>query len=94
MKVKWSKRALASFEEYIDFISFDKPLSAEKWALKVIEKVDMLIDFPEIGKIKLGKSKSGIRELIIDKDYIAAYSIHKDGCKIMSFRRVSQTNTK
>jgi addiction module RelE/StbE family toxin len=90
MKIKWSRKASDSFESYVEYISLDKPAMAEKWAIKVFEKIESLLQYPSIGHEVRSRPNSGLRELTIDKNFIAIYKIKKDACLIISFRRTSQ----
>ena len=94
MKIRWSKRAADSFESYVEFIAIDKPATSEKWAMKVFSKIESLIEYPNIGRDVRSRPNSGLKELIIDKDFIAIYKINKDVCLIISFRRTSQETKK
>ncbi len=91
MKIKWSKKAADSFESYVEFIASDKAETAEKWALNVFERVESLLEYPNIGRSLKSKPNSGLRELILDKDFLVVYRIGKELCHIISFQRTSQS---
>ena len=90
MKIKWSKKAADSFESYIEYIANDKVEVAEKWALNVFERIESLLEFPNIGRKLKSKPNSDLKELILDKDFLVVYRIGKEFCHIISFRRTSQ----
>lgn len=89
MTIVWSKKAASSFESYVDYISIDSPETAEKWAVKIFNKIEGLLKFPNIGKTIDEKNDARFKEIIIDKNYIVVYKLLKEKCVIIAFKRTS-----
>ena len=51
MRVIWSDPAVASLEAIHDYISRDAPGRADRFVQRLIESVDVLVDFPQIGRV-------------------------------------------
>lgn len=91
MKIIWSARAAASFSASVDYISRDSASAAQKWAERVFKKIEGLLEFPKIGKLQNAERK-GLRQLIIEKDYLAVYRYTQDKCIIVAFRNARKNN--
>jgi len=91
MKIIWSVRAAKSFSASIDYISKDSSVAAQKWADRVFNKIEGLLEFPKIGKMQNFEMK-GMRQLIIEKDYLAVYRYTQDKCIIVAFRNTKKNN--
>ena len=50
--------------KFADYIAQDDVVIAEKWAFKLIEKTDQLIEQPESGRIVPEYNEANLRELI------------------------------
>ena len=51
MIVQWYDQALEHLEDLLDYIAQDNPSAAKRLHAKVIEKTDLLRDFPNLGRI-------------------------------------------
>jgi plasmid stabilization system protein ParE len=51
VEVIWTNQALHKLNKFVDYIAQDDVLTAEKLALKLIEKTDQLNEQPESGSI-------------------------------------------
>jgi len=40
VEIIWTNQALRKFNKFVDYIAQDNLVTAEKWALKLIEKTD------------------------------------------------------
>jgi plasmid stabilization system protein ParE len=77
VEVIWTNQALYKLNKFVDYIAQDDVLIAEKWALKLIEKTDQLIEQPESGRIVPEYNESNLRELIFG-NYRVIYRIRKN----------------
>ena len=77
MEIVWTNQALQKLNKFVDYIAKDDVATAEKWALKLIEKTDQLIDQPESGRIVPEYNESNLRELIVG-NYRLIYRIRKE----------------
>ena len=49
-EVIWAEPALTDLDRIADYIALDKPVAAEKFVQKVFDRVELLSDFPKMGK--------------------------------------------
>lgn len=77
MEIVWTNQALHKLNEFVDFIAQDDLVTAKKWALKLIEKTDQLIEQPESGRIVPEYNKPNLRELIFG-NFRVIYRIRKE----------------
>ncbi len=77
MEIVWTNQALQKLNKFVDYIAKDDVATAEKWALKLIEKTEQLIDQPESGRIVPEYNESNLRELIVG-NYRLIYRIRKE----------------
>jgi len=77
VEIVWTNQALHKLNKFVDYIAQDDVVTAEKWALKLIEKTDHLIEQPESGRIVPEYNEPNLRELIFD-NYRVIYRIRKE----------------
>ena len=77
MEIVWTNQALRKLNKFIDYIAQDDVFTAEKWAIKLIEKTDQLIEQPESGRIVPEYNEPNLRELIFG-NYRVIYRIRKE----------------
>jgi toxin ParE1/3/4 len=51
VKVQWYDQALEGLEDLLDYVAQDNPSAAKRLHAKVIEKTDLLSDFPNLGRV-------------------------------------------
>ena len=83
MKIIWSKTAVKHFLQAVSYIALDNKLEAEKFYLFILDKVEHIINFPNLGR--LSNHIYGERELILHKNYLITYKIENEELKIISF---------
>jgi plasmid stabilization system protein ParE len=74
IKIVWSRRAIDDIEELVSYISQDSELYAVNFASKIVNAVETLKVFPEIGRIVPEYNNPRIRELIY-RNYRIVYQI-------------------
>lgn len=72
--ITWSQRALSDIEEIISYISRDSEQYAVNFASKIVETVEKVGLFPDIGRIVPEYGDSELRELIY-RNYRIVYKI-------------------
>jgi len=71
MKVVWSRRARHDIDEIADYIWQDDPVAARRVVLRVVDAIQQLSGFPEMGR--RGRV-AGTRELVLaGLPYVVAY---------------------
>lgn len=82
-KIYWSLIANQDLEEIADFIAKDSPFYAINFVEKVLQYVERLTDFPELGRIVPEFNQENIRELIFH-NYRIVYKLENDNIFIVS----------
>jgi len=77
VEIVWTNQALIKLNKFIDYIARDDVATAEKWALKLIERIDQLLEQPESGRIVPEYNEPTLRELILG-NYRVIYRIRNE----------------
>jgi toxin ParE1/3/4 len=64
-KVIWSPASRDDLRDLVRFIALDNPQRAGSFGIRMIERVERLQEFPEMGRIVLERRNPLLRELII-----------------------------
>ncbi len=65
MKIEWSIRSRTDLRELKNYISQDSPHYARRFIARIIDNVEKLVDFPDIGrKVPEAEDRDDVRELI------------------------------
>ncbi len=83
MKLSWTREALNKLIEIENFIAQDSPARAEEFINDLLERTNILMDNPEIGRIVPEISNALIRELLI-KHYRIVYRINISEIEILT----------
>ncbi|HWZ16266.1 MAG TPA: type II toxin-antitoxin system RelE/ParE family toxin [Mucilaginibacter sp.] len=75
VKIIWTPFALEDLQSIYDYIAKDSPYYANRFIDKLVDRVDILIDHPEAGKIVPEFENELIRELI-EGSYRIIYKIN------------------
>jgi toxin ParE1/3/4 len=89
MKIVWSPLAIERVEEIADYIAGDNPSAANKWVNSIFEKVDLLKDNPQMGRVVPELAVTGIREIIFG-NYRIIYQYEKRLLVILTVRSFKQ----
>jgi plasmid stabilization system protein ParE len=64
-KIIWSLQARDDLREIVTFIAADNPPVAESFGFRLMAKVDMLANFPLIGRVVPEENDENMREIIL-----------------------------
>jgi plasmid stabilization system protein ParE len=81
VEIIWTNQALYKLNKFVDYIARDDVVTAETWALKLIEKTDLLNKQPESGRMVPEYNEPNLRELIIG-NYRVIYRIRREEATI------------
>jgi addiction module RelE/StbE family toxin len=82
MRVVWAAPALRELEAIGDYIARDNPSAAARIVTRILDRVDMLTDQPETGR--LGRI-AGTRELVVtDTPFVVPYRVRGDRIEVLS----------
>jgi addiction module RelE/StbE family toxin len=83
MKIMWTNEALARLRDIKRYIAQNNPDRATLFIQKIIDRTEILITSPQIGRIVPEISRPDIRELIF-KNYRIVYRIKNDFIEILT----------
>jgi len=63
-EIIWAPRALDDLEALIEYISRNAPVTARRFAQKVVSRVEILVDHPHLGGLLPEDDSNTYRELI------------------------------
>ncbi len=83
MRISWTTPALQDFAAAGEYLVERNPRVAARLEKLVMERINMLVDFPNIGR---PGRVTGTRELVIDgTPYIVTYQVLSDSIAIVAF---------
>ncbi len=83
MIITWTDPAIASLKAIEDYISLDSEYYAKVVTERIINQVDILEDFPSMGRVVPEYGKENIREVIC-LNYRIVYHLHSDSVVILN----------
>jgi len=81
-KIVWSPRAANSLEEICTYIARDSEHYACVFAQRIVDAVEELVDFPEIGRIVPEYGEPALRERIVG-NYRVVYRLQSDAVQVV-----------
>ena len=92
MKLRWTRQALADFEQAHDFIALDNPETARQIAQRILDATEHLQNNPYIGAVGKGE---GFRQWRVDKTpYLLIYAVKNDGIELWRVWHLSRDPSK
>ena len=82
-QIRWSADATRDLEEIAEYIAKDSPRYAKIVAGRLFESVDVLREFPQIGRIIPELQSTSRRELVVG-NFRILYRLKEDMCEILS----------
>ncbi len=73
-KIIWSTQAREDLRDIVTFIAQDNPQTAESFGYLLMSKVDLLAQFPQLGRVVPEEQDENIRELIF-RSYRIVYQV-------------------
>lgn len=73
-KIIWSEQSRDDLQSIVLFIARDNPRVAESFGYLLMSKVDMLAQFPQLGRVVPEKNDDTIREIIF-RSYRIIYKV-------------------
>jgi addiction module RelE/StbE family toxin len=88
-QISWTKRSIQDLKSIYDYISLDSTFYAARFISKLIKRVDILIEFPESGRMVPEKNTPEIRELI-EGNYRIFYRLRKGEVTILRIHNAAR----
>lgn len=89
MKVFWTEKAIGRISEIARYIAQDSPIAAERWAEKIIQKMESLSEFPRSGRRVPELKKKEYRELVFG-NYRIIYKMNDENLYVLTVRHFKQ----
>ena len=83
MKLQWTEPALRDLQGIRDHIALDKPFYGVRFIERIVNTVERLKDFPQIGRMVPEASRNDVRELIF-QGYRIIYRSLSDRIQILT----------
>jgi toxin ParE1/3/4 len=88
-QINWTKRSIQDLKSIYDYISLDSTFYAARFISKLIKRVEILIEFPESGRMVPEKNTPEIRELI-EGNYRIFYRLRKGEVTILRIHNAAR----
>jgi len=85
----WSGPAKEDFRDVVSYLMRDSDVLAEKWVNDLYHSLELLAQFPEMGKMNQEKEINFIREIFVGK-YRVVYSYLNDTITFLMIRHQSK----
>ena len=72
--IVWSRTSLKDLKSIVRYIAQDSPLRAESFGYRIITKIEILTDYPELGRIVPEFHLDYLREIIVSP-YRVVYKV-------------------
>ena len=89
MKVIWSPTAQRRAAEAVDYIAVDRPNAAVQWFDGLVERVELLKNAPEQGRVVPEWHEESVREIQYEP-YRIVYEIFDDRIEIVTLSHMRQ----
>lgn len=73
-KIIWSLQAREDLRDIVTFIAVDNPMAAESFGFLLMSKVDLLAQFPKLGRVVPEEQNESLREVIL-RPYRIVYQL-------------------
>jgi toxin ParE1/3/4 len=73
-KIIWSEQARDDLQAIVLFIAQDNPPVAASFGFQLISKVDLLMEFPQIGRVVPEEQDESLREIVL-RPYRIIYQV-------------------
>ena len=83
MKIDWTEPAISDLQYIRDYIARDSEFYAFRFIERIVNRIEILPDFPEMGRIVAEANDKSIRELLYHK-YRIMYRVEKDRILVLT----------
>jgi toxin ParE1/3/4 len=89
VRIVWSPTARLRVQGAVDFIAEDSPPASRAWLEGLIDRVELLCEFPKQGRLVPEWGEESLREVFHDP-YRVVYEIFEDRVEILTLSHVRQ----
>ncbi len=74
MKILWTEHAITCLLEIEDYIALDDPVAAQRWVEQLVQRAEVLVEQPHMGR-KLPEMPRGPLRELIEGNYRIVYRV-------------------
>ena len=89
MRVVWSPTARRQAQAAVDYIALDRPQASVAWLEALVERVELLGELPEQGRVVPEWHESSVRE-VFHEPYRVMYEVTADRLEIIAMSHFRQ----
>ncbi len=89
MRIVWSPTARLRVQGAVDFIAEDRPLASRAWLEGLIDRIELLREFPKQGRLVPEWGEESLRE-VFHEPYRVVYEIFEDRVEILTLSHARQ----
>jgi len=89
LKLVWSPTARRRAQQTVDFIEQDSPRGAVDWLDGLVERVELLRDLPDQGRVVPEWNDASVREIMYEP-YRVIYEVFPDHVEILTLSHYRQ----
>ena len=89
MRIVWSPTARRRAQQAVDFIAEDRPRGAVEWFDGLIERVELLRNLPDQGRMVLEWGDEAVREVLYEP-FRVIYEVFPDHVEILALSHYRQ----
>ena len=83
MRIVWSPTARRRAQAAVDYIALDRPQTSLEWLDALVERVEVLRDLPEQGRVVPEWHESSVRE-VLQQPFRVIYEVLEDRIEILT----------
>jgi toxin ParE1/3/4 len=83
VKIIWSPTARLRVQDAVDFIAEDRPLTSHAWLESLVERVELLCEFPKQSRLVPEWGDPTLRE-VFHEPYRVVYEVFVDRVEILT----------
>jgi addiction module RelE/StbE family toxin len=85
--LRWEAEANRQYRDSLTYIAAQNPTAAERLAVEISRKLDLLVQFPEMGrKGRVART----RELVVHPNYLVIYAVRARTIDVIRFLHARQ----
>ena len=89
MRIVWTRAAMSDLEAIRDYIARDSDSYALRFVQRILEAVEFLQKFPELGEVLAEFGERGVRQRIV-QNYRVLYRVRSDHVSILTIVHASR----
>jgi toxin ParE1/3/4 len=89
LRITWSSTARRQAQAAVDYIAVDRPQTSVEWLEALVQRVELLRDLPEQGRVVPEWHESSVRE-VFHEPYRVIYEVSEERLAILTLSHFHQ----